>query len=111
MPVTMKTEWNGDEIGRKANQAMRLGLEATAAAMVAPAMAATPVKTGTARGSISFRPAEARGKSWVVLFGSFDVGYFKWLEIGHRSYVGRRMLQNAVSQEWPSLAGRIKGFM
>lgn len=109
MPV--KIDWRGDELKQKTQNATRLGLEACAAAMVAPAMAATPVKTGTARGSISFRPAERRGNTWVVLFGSFDVSYFIWLEIGHRSYPAQRMLQNAIDGEWPNLAGRIRGFL
>ena len=109
--VRVKLEWHGDQVGEKYSNAAKLGLEATAAAMVAPAMEATPVKTGTARGSISFRPAARKGTAWVVLFGSFNVAYFIWLEIGHHSYTGRRMLQNAVAQEWPNLQSRIKGFL
>lgn len=110
MATHVKIEWHGDEIKTKYDNAARLGLEATAAAMVAPAMAETPVKTGTARGSISFRPATRNGKGWRVLFGSFNVNYFIWLEIGHHSYQGRRMLANAVAQEWPNLAQRISSF-
>jgi hypothetical protein len=103
-------EWNGDAISADYDQAARRGLEATAADMVAPAQARTPRVTGTAQGSVRFEPAVKRGSKWVVLFGSFNVAYYIWLEIGARGRAGGRMLQSAMDEHWGELVANIKRF-
>lgn len=108
-----QTTWNGDRIKRNVSDAIRLGTSATAAACVAPAQAETPVDTGTARSSVSFREAQRQDTRWVAEFGSYNVAYYIWLEIGARGRAGGYMLRRAVDQQASKeqIIRRIKGFL
>jgi hypothetical protein len=101
-------EFRGPAISKAMDEAQRLGLNETVAAAGAPALAKTPVKTGTAQGSIRFEPAQRIGSMWIASFGSYNVIYFIWLEIGARGRPGIRMLQMAADEHFPTLRRRIQ---
>ncbi len=108
MPAKGKVNWLGDDIVRKAAQASRRGIDVTLANAIAPAKRLTPVVTGTAQGSIQFRLAQIRGKRVTGRWGSFDVDYFIWLEIGAHGRRAYRMLRRTADAEYPKLAGNIR---
>jgi hypothetical protein len=64
--------------------------------------------TGTAEGSIRGDPAKRFSSGWRALFGSFDVAYFIWLEIGARGRAGDHTIRRAADIEFPSLGRRIR---
>jgi hypothetical protein len=69
-------------------------------------------RTGTAEGSIRFEPARklATGK-YRGSFGSYDVNYFIYLELGARGRPGDRTLQRAADVEFPTLGRRLREVM
>lgn len=106
----MSLIWRGGEIQKKIQQAARRGIDETLARCVPIAKANTPVRTGTAQGSIKFEPAIVKGNRVVGRWGSFNVRYFIWLEIGARGKPGRHMLRSAAAREYPQLKARIKKY-
>lgn len=63
--------------------------------------------TGLAEGSIRMEPATIQGDHVVGYFGSFDVNYFIWLEIGANGHAGDFTLRRAADAEFPSLGRRL----
>lgn len=84
------------------------GMNATLADSVDTAMPFTPVVTGTAQGSIRFEPVKWIDGRLVGEFGSYNVDYFKWLELGTRYMVGLHILRRAADLEFPKLGDNIK---
>ncbi len=103
--------WNGKQVERRVLVASRRGIDKTLASCIAPAKRETPRITGTAQGSIQFRPAVIKGRGAEGIWGSFQVIYFIWLEIGARGRAGHQMLRRAADQKYGDLAGHIKGFL
>lgn len=108
MPGNSGVNWNGKEIERKVLRASRRGIDVTLAACIAPAKRNTPVISGTAQGSIQFRPAVIKGRGAEGIWGSFQVDYFIWLEIGARGRTGHNMLRGSADENYPSLARNIQ---
>lgn len=90
------------------DRAIEKGMNATLADAVDTAMPLTPVDTGTAQGSIRFEPVKWQGSRLVGEFGSYNVDYFLWLEIGTRYMTGRHILRRAADLEFPKLGDNIK---
>lgn len=103
----MRSTWNGRKIADAVHTAARLAIDETMARCIAPAKAATPVVTGAAQGSIQFKPAVRTGNRTSGVWGSFNINYFLWLEIGAQGRPGRHMLRNAAAKEYPQLRNRI----
>ena len=55
-----------------------------------------------------FEPARVFGERVLGRWGSFNVNYFIFLEIGARGRPGNFMLRRAADQEYPKLPERIK---
>lgn len=107
--MTMRLDWHGDDIKRKASEAARRGIDETMGACIGPAKERTPVVTGAAQGSVKIvQLARHLGNRLVGLWGSADINYYIWIEIGARGRTGRYPLRRAADQEYPSLAQRIK---
>lgn len=111
--VTFKLKWTGEAVehailAKAVPQAMD---DTTAAAAIASKSSHPGWKnrTGIAEGSIRGDPAVPVGSTrWVALFGSFDVAYFIWLEIGARGRSGDYTLRRGADKEFPKLPDRIR---
>lgn len=82
----MSLRWRGDEVQRRVERATRLGIDETTSACVNRSKVLAPVKTATLQGSIQMRPAERDARGWVGRWGSFDVRYAIFVEIGTRPH-------------------------
>ena len=106
-----RLDWKAAAILKRERNASRLGIDDTLVKCVSEAKRNWNVRqvvTGTAQGSIMFQPAEIHGERVTGRWGSFDVDYFIWLEIGARGVPGDFMLRRAADQEYPKLPERIK---
>ena len=101
-------EWHGDKLLKRLAEAQRLGIDTTTAAAVAPAKRFVRVKTRILQGSIQTRQAVREGGRWVGRWGSFDVNYALWQEIGTARMSAQPYLRPAAEIEYPKLAGRIE---
>jgi len=108
MPGGVRINWKGKEMEGRVAKASRAGIDVVMALCVPAAKSETPVITGTAQGSIQMRPASIMGRRIVGIWGSFNVNYFIWLEIGARGRAGRGMLRRAADRFYPTLAGVIR---
>lgn len=105
--VTLK--WRGPEVQASVLEAARKGIDETMGAASVEAQTNTPVLTGALRRSIRpQQPARVQGTRVEGVWGSHDVEYAIFVEVGTNNRPGRRMLTNAADQEYPNLAGRIK---
>jgi hypothetical protein len=100
--------WKGNARRADIEDAIRKGIDMTTSAAVVPAKRETPVRTGIAQGSVRSEPARKEGARWVGRFGSWNVAYFIWLEIGARGRPGRHMLRRAADAEFPKVFENIK---
>lgn len=67
-------------------------------------------RTGTAEGSIRMEPARQIGPAhYRGLFGSFDVNYFIFLELGTRFIGADHTLRRAADAEFPKIGARLRG--
>lgn len=67
-------------------------------------------RTGTAEGSIRMEPAVKVGANrYRGRFGSFDVAYFIYLELGTRFMRADHTLRRAADAEFPRLPARLRG--
>lgn len=106
--MAFRLDWRGGRIPPNIERATRDGIDDTLAEAVRVAKPLTPVLTGTAQGSIRFQPARKEGRRIVGRWGSFDVNYFIWLEIGARGRSGHHMLRRGADQAYPKLAENIR---
>ena len=105
-----RLDWKGRHIKRQVRTAAMAGIDETTSAAVNAAKQdhGWANRTGTAEGSIQMRPADLVGRKIVGRWGSFDVHYFLYLELGSGVYDGDRTLQRAADREYPELARRIR---
>ena len=103
-----KFKWRGKKVEQRIARASMTAINVTMAACVIHAKGNTPVLTGTAQGSIQLRPAVTEGRRIVGRWGSYNVDYFIWLEIGARGRPGHFMLRRAADREYPKLTDRIR---
>lgn len=110
----IRREWNGVRISnRVAGAALRAIDDTTAAASLSARQHhGWRNRTGTAEGSIRPEPARQVGPAhFRGLFGSFDVNYFIWLEIGARGRPGDYTLRRAADAEFPKVGDRFAAHM
>lgn len=108
----VKLRWNGDAISRAfAEIAVPRAMDDTTAAAAIASKSSHPGwknRTGVAEGSIRGDPArKVSSGRWLARFGSFDVAYFIWLEIGARGRAGDHTIRRGADKEFPKLAERI----
>ena len=108
MPRGFRLDWKGDEVKKRWLEAARQGIEETMAACVVDAKRETPVRTGTLQGSVRFEPAKVRGNEAKGTWGSFDVNYAVYVEVGTRGRPGVNMLRDSADENYPKLAGNIR---
>ena len=110
MASNFRLTWRAEVIQRRVREASRKGIDITMALCVVLAKKHPPLPfvSGTAQGSIQMRPAEIQRDRVVGRWGSFDVDYFIWLEIGARGRPGGFYLRGAADREYPQLVDRIR---
>lgn len=96
-------------------RAVRMGIDETTAAAAIYAKQNHPTwqnRTGTLEGSIRMDPAQKVGPhTWRGRFGSFDVMYAKFLELGTRFIAAGYFLRNAADVTFPTVGQRIARYM
>lgn len=110
MPRKKGLNWKGDEVFKRVQEACAEGIEITMAECVKEAKQRPrmPFLTGALQGSIAMRSPKVTKQKVEGKWGSFDVNYAFFQEVGFRGRPGRRFLRDAADQEYPKLAGRIK---
>ncbi len=108
-----RLDWRGREMEQRVELAARIAIDETMAEAVREAKVRTPVRTGTLQGSIRFEPARREGNRVVGRWGSFDVNYALFVEVGHHtrsgSFVpGRYMLRQGADIAYPKLRDRLR---
>ena len=88
---------------RRADNAARLGIDDTTSRAVNVAKPITPVDTATLQGSIMMRPAQKVGRKSTGFWGSFNVEYAIYQELGTVFMPGKFFLQRAMISEYPKL--------
>ena len=108
--MSVQLTWYGDRIKKRIDEAQRLGIDETTLACQDPAMSRVRVRTGNLRRSIprGHQAARREGGRWVGRWGSADVSYALWQEIGTARMSAQPYLRPAAQIEYPKLAGRIK---
>lgn len=100
--------WRGAAVAAKVRAAEMVGIDVTMARCVEMAKTLVRVKTATLQGSIRFEPARPTGAGVVGLWGSFDVNYALWQEIGTSKMSAKPYLRPAGDFEYGLLAARIR---
>ena len=112
MATSFKLDWKGPGVKRSVLEATRMGIDETMTQAVA---AAKPkyyhghgLVTGVLQGSIRAEPAQIRGDKVSGRWGSFDVRYALFVEIGRKGRAGQKQLRTAADQTYPNLEGNIR---
>ena len=105
--------WRGPEISAKLREACKVAIDETTAEAVEHAKSNHPWKnvTGTLEGSLQMRPAEVSGESVRGEWGSYDVLYAIFQELGTVHMAGNPYLRPAADATYGKLAGRIEAAM
>ena len=101
-------QWNGDVIFRKTVEAARTAMDDTMARCVVEAKIRVPTLTTTLQGSIEMRPTRREGELLVGLWGSFQVNYAIYVEVGTSRMSAQPYMRPAADHEYPLLPGRIR---
>lgn len=107
----MALRWRGNQVTRRLRQAQRDAVDATMADAVIHAKRNHPWRnrTGTAEGSIQIaEPAREAAGGVVGVWGSLDVRYFRWLEMGTARMAPKPSLRPAADATYGTLAARIR---
>lgn len=103
-----RVDWRGDEVKRNVNRAAAKAVDETMGKCVVRAKQKVRVKTATLQGSIRFDPAVVYSRGVRGTWGSFDVNYALWQEIGTSRMSAQPYLRPAADAEYPQLADRIR---
>lgn len=108
----MALTWKGDELKRRITRAAKEGIDSTMALAVIHAKQHHPWvnRTGTLEGSINiYQHAQEKGEGTVSgLWGSADVMYAIFLELGTSRMSPFPYLRPAADAEYPKLAALIQ---
>jgi hypothetical protein len=74
--------WQGTNARKAVERAVTRGMLRTMSDCVYFAKGEVPVNYGTLQGSIELRPPYRRGNVFIGIWGSFNVNYALWVEIG-----------------------------
>jgi hypothetical protein len=109
---SFQVNWLGDPVLKKVRDATKWGIDSTMSDCVVTAMSEHNWKsrTGILQGSLQMRPAVDQGDSIIGYWGSFDVVYARFLELGTRFIPQGKYtwLVPASERHYPSLALRIR---
>lgn len=103
--------WRGPMVIAKCKAATIIAVNLTMARCVVMAKGLVRVQTATLQGSIRFTPARAGGGGVVGEWGSFDVGYAIYQELGTYKMSAKPYLRPAADFEYGLLGSRIRAAM
>ena len=95
-------EWYGKKVSKKTEIATRVAMDKTMAACIAEAKKLVPVKTGLLQGSIRMKPTANLGGRLIGYWGSFNVKYAIYVELGTKPHIIRP--KNKKALYWPGAA-------
>lgn len=101
-------EWRGEMIVAKTKRAAIIGVNQTMAKCVEMAKTLVRVEFGTLQGSIRMEPAKPSGAGIKGTWGSFDVNYAIWQEIGTSVMSAQPYLRPSADFEYGLLESRIR---
>lgn len=104
-----RLDWHGDDFKSRINRAIEDAMNATLIDAVAQTKQPgwTPFEFGNLVNSITFEGAKRDGGGMTGSFGSYDVHYAIYQEVGTYKMAGRFYLRRAADQIFPTLPGRI----
>jgi hypothetical protein len=95
---------NRHAVDEKVDRAIMNTIDRVHGRAVGYAKSRTPVRTGTAQGSIMFKAARRISRTlFRGEFGSYNVKYFIWLEIGARGRSGLYIIRRAADQAYAQI--------
>lgn len=100
--------WRGQQVAMSVAQASAAAINEVMGDCVTMAKVLVRKKTTTLQGSIRLEPATPGSNLIRGTWGSFDVNYALWQEIGTGKMTAQPYLQPSADQHYPTLAGRIK---
>ena len=103
--------WKGDLVVMKAQRAAILGIDQTMAACVTMAKELVRFRTGALQGSLRMEPAKRSGGGIKGTWGSFDINYAIWQEIGTSVMTAKPYLRPSADFEYGRLESRIRANM
>lgn len=109
--ATWDVDWYGALWQAGALTAAKVAVDQTMAEAVNLAKRMVPVRTGTLQGSLRFQPAALEGDTMVGYWGSFDVNYAIYVEMGTIHMRARPYLLPAAQTAYLSIQPRIMAAM
>jgi len=104
-------KWNGKPVIDKVMLASAKAIDSVMAKCIASAKIDVPVVTATLQGSIRMEPAQMQGDNLVGKWGSYNVMYAVFVELGTIFMDAQPYLRPAADRLYPTLPGEIKRFM
>lgn len=104
-------KWNDEEIKKKTLDATRLAMDRVMAKCIKESKIMVPVVTATLQGSIRMEPTKLEGDNLVGRWGSYNVMYAIFQELGTSHMAANPFLRPAADKYYPSLPGEIRKAM
>ena len=104
-------KWNGEAIKKKTLDATCLAMDRVMAKCVREAKIMVPVQTATLQGSIRMEPTKLEGDDLVGKWGSYNVMYAVFVELGTINMDAQPYLRPPADKLYPSLPGEIRRAM
>lgn len=108
MSAAWRIHWRGAAVRAAVEAAAIAAINETMGECVTMAKVLVRKKTTNLQGSLRLEPASRRGTSIVGTWGSFDVNYALWQEIGTSRMSAQPYLRPSGDTHYPKLSGRIK---
>lgn len=104
-------KWNGKPVIDKTLLAAAKGIDSVMAKCIVMAKVDVPVVTATLQGSIRMEPAQIQGDVLVGKWGSYNVMYAVFVELGTIHMDAQPYLRPAADKYYPTLPGEIRRAM
>ena len=111
MSTSYKITWKGEIVKANVRAAAAMGINETMGDCIIMAKQLVRVKTATLQGSIRLTPAIQLGNHVRGVWGSFDVNYALWQEVGTSKMSAQPYLRPSAAAHYSSLAGRIRAHL
>jgi HK97 gp10 family phage protein len=107
MPSEWDVKWKGEAVRALVRGAVSAGLEEVASLAVIDAKSNAPFEFGTLQGSIRHDGVKGAPRAEIT-WGSFDVNYALYQELGTQRMAARPYLRPAADRNYPKLGPSIR---